>query len=165
MMDNFFDKLDKIVGNITAVLMLFVMANVFLDVVLRYFFHTGSIALQEMEWHLFAIMFLLGISYALVDEGHVRVDFIYDNLSVRKKAIINIIGTLFMLIPFALLITYGSFEFINDAYITNEISEDPGGLTHRWIIKAMIPLGFIFLIFSGIIYIIKNIIIVKELQK
>ena len=162
MANKLFTQLDKIIGNITAILMLSVMVNVFLDVVLRYFFHTGSIALQEMEWHLFAIMFLLGISYALTDEAHVRVDFIYDNFSKRKKAFINIFGTIFMLIPFAFLIAYGSYEFVNDAYITNEISEDPGGLTHRWIIKAMVPLGFTILLISAIGYIRKNYIVYKE---
>ena len=153
----FFEKLERFIGNVSAVLMLLMMVNVFVDVVLRYFFHTGSIALQEMEWHLFAVMFLLGISYSLTNEAHVRVDFVYDRLTPKKKAFINIFGTIFMLIPFAFLIVYGSYEFVNDAYITNEISEDPGGLTHRWIIKAMIPLSFVLLIISAIGYIFRNI--------
>jgi len=136
--------------------MLLLVLNVFIDVVLRYFFHTGSIALQEMEWHLFSAMFLLGISYALNEESHVSVDFIYVNLSIKKKAIINIVGTLIMLIPFAILIIFGSYEFVLDAYEYNEISQDPGGLTHRWIIKFMIPLSFIILIMSSITYIIRN---------
>lgn len=136
--------------------MLLLVLNVFIDVVLRYFFHTGSIALQEMEWHLFSAMFLLGISYALNEESHVSVDFIYVNLSIKKKAIINIVGTLIMLIPFAILIIFGSYEFVLDAYEYNEISQDPGGLTHRWIIKFMIPLSFIILIISSITYIIRN---------
>ena len=161
-MDIFFQKYDKYLGNITAVLMLLLMVNVFLDVVLRYFFHTGSIALQEMEWHLFATMFLFGIAYALNSEDHVRVDFLYDNFKPRKKAIINILGTIFMLIPFAALIIYGSYEYVNDALVTNEISEDPGGLTHRWIIKSMIPLSFTLLIISGIGYIYKNYLILKN---
>ena len=155
-------KLDKLLGNITAILMLLVMINVFFDVILRYFFHNGSIALQELEWHLFAIMFLFGISYALNDEAHVRVDFIYDRLPSKKKAYINIFGTVFFLIPFALFIAYGSYEFVNDAYITNEISEDPGGLTHRWIIKSMIPLSMIVLVLSSFTYIKKNIQIIKS---
>ena len=145
--------------------MLLVMLNVFLDVILRYFFTTGSIALQEMEWHLFSVMFLLGISYALNDESHVRVDFIYDGLAKRKKALINIVGTLFMLIPFALLIVYGSYEFVYDAYDMNEISEDPGGLTHRWVIKGMIPLSFTILIISAIGYIYKNFTLLKSGKK
>lgn len=158
----FFEKLNKFISNTTAILMLLMMFNVFLDVILRYFFHTGSIALQEMEWHLFAIMFLLGISYALIDETHVRVDFIYDNFTTKKKAFINIFGTIFMLIPFSIFIIYVSFEFVNDSYITNEISQDPGGLTHRWIIKAMIPFSFLLLILSSISYIYKNYLIIRK---
>ncbi len=162
MAQKLFNFLDKVIGSITAVLMLLMMANVFLDVILRYFFNTGSIAMQEMEWHLFAVMFLLGISYSLTNESHVRVDFIYDNLSKKKKAFINIIGTIFMLIPFSLLIVYGSYEFVYDAYDMNEISQDPGGLTHRWIIKAMIPFSFALLIISSIAYLYKNILILRK---
>lgn len=164
MLDRFFDKLNQYLGNITAVLMLLVMLNVFIDVVLRYFFNNGSIALQELEWHLFAVMFLFGISYALQDEAHVRVDFIYDTLPKKRKAMINIIGTIFMLIPFAAFIAYGSYEFVYDAYDMDEISEDPGGLTHRWIIKAMIPLSFFILILSSLGYIFKNIQMIKKLK-
>lgn len=162
MIEKFFNYTDKAIGSITAVLMLLMMANVFLDVILRYFFNTGSIAFQEMEWHFFSVMFLLGISYALTSESHVRVDFIYDNLSKKKKAFINIIGTVFMLIPFSVLIVYGSYEFVYDAYDMNEISQDPGGLTHRWIIKAMIPFGFALLIISSLGYIYKNILILRK---
>ncbi len=156
-LDKFFNKFDQYIGNISAVLMLLMMVNVVIDVILRYFFHTGSIGLQEMEWHLFSVMFLIGISYALNDEAHVRVDFIYDNMSTKRKAWVNILGTIFMLVPFALFIAYTSYDFVLDAYITNEISEDPGGLTHRWMIKAMIPLAFVLLLISAIAYIRQNI--------
>jgi len=141
--------------------MILVMLNVFFDVIARYFFQGSTIATQELQWHLFAVMFLFGISYALQDEAHVRVDFLYDRFKPKTKAIVNILGTILFLIPFALLIIYGSYEFVLDSYSINEISEDPGGLTHRWIIKAMIPLSFIFLIISAIGYILKNIEIIK----
>jgi TRAP-type mannitol/chloroaromatic compound transport system permease small subunit len=131
--------------------------NVFYDVVMRYFFHNSSVGMQEMEWHLFSVIILFGVSVALKDEGHVRVDFLYEKFSVRKKAMINILGTIFFLLPLALLVASGSVSFVMDAYATGEISEDPGGLTHRWIIKFMIPLSFVFLIFSSIGYIVKNI--------
>ena len=117
--------------------------------------------MQEMEWHLFAVMFLLGVSYAMQEEAHVRVDFIYDRFNVKRKALINIIGTIIFLIPFTLFIIYGSYEFVFDAYNVAEISENPGGLTHRWIIKAMIPLSFFILFISGIGYIFKNIEIIR----
>jgi TRAP-type mannitol/chloroaromatic compound transport system permease small subunit len=115
-----------------------------------------------MEWHLFSLVILFGVGYGLRHEGHVRVDFIYDRLSDRKKALINIMGTVFMLIPLALLIFAGSFGYVNDAYTTGEISEDPGGLPYRWIIKSMIPLSFAFLLLSATGYVLKNIKIIRE---
>jgi len=146
-----------IVGKMTSLLLFLMIFNVFFDVIMRYFFRNSSVGMQEMEWHLFSIVILFGVSVALKDEGHVRVDFLYEKFSVRKKAIINIIGTTFFLLPLALLVASGSFGFVMDAYTSGEISEDPGGLTHRWIIKSMIPLAFSFLIFSAIGYIVKNI--------
>jgi len=155
------NKITDIVGSITGIVMLLMMLNVFFDVVARYLFSNSSVGMQEMEWHLFSVMFLFGIAYALKEEAHVRVDFIYDRLSDKKRAVINIVGTILFLLPFALLIVFGSYEYVFDAYDVNEISEDPGGLTHRWIIKAMIPLSFIFLILSAMGYILKNVRIYK----
>ena len=146
-----------VVGKITSILLLLMIFNVFFDVIMRYFFRNSSVGMQEMEWHLFSIVILFGVSVALKDEGHVRVDFLYEKYSVRTKAMINILGTLFFLLPLTLLVTTGSWEFVMDSYSINEISEDPGGLTHRWIIKSMIPFSFIFLIFSAVGYIVKNV--------
>ena len=153
--------LSGFIANITAILLLLVILNVFTNVILRYFFNTSSIGMQEMEWHLFSIMFLLGISYALNEEAHIRVDFIYDNLNFKTKAMINIIGTLVFLIPFSFFIAYGSYEFVYDAYIYNEISGDPGGLTHRWLIKAIIPLSFVLLLLASVNYIYKNVLMLR----
>lgn len=147
----------NVVGKITSILLLLMIFNVFFDVIMRYFFRNSSVGMQEMEWHLFSIVILFGVSVALKDEGHVRVDFLYEKYSVRTKAMINILGTLFFLLPLTLLVTTGSWEFVMDSYSINEISEDPGGLTHRWIIKSMIPFSFLFLIFSAVGYIVKNV--------
>lgn len=155
--ENFFNKTADIIGHVTAGLMVLMMLNVFYDVIMRYFFNTGSIAMQEMEWHLFSMVILLGISYSLKEDGHVRVDVIYDRLAVKKKALINIIGAFVFLIPFSIFIGTGSFGFVMEAYASGEISGDPGGLTHRWIIKAFIPLAFYLLVFVSIGFIIKNI--------
>ncbi|RLA08134.1 MAG: C4-dicarboxylate ABC transporter permease [Gammaproteobacteria bacterium] len=162
---NFFDKTIDFMGRVISWLLLLLVLNVLFDVVMRYFFHNSSVGMQEMEWHLFAVIILYGVGFALKTDSHVRVDFLYDNFAPSTKNYINIFGTIFFLIPVAVLIITGSTEFIKDAYITSEISEDPGGLTHRWIIKAMIPAGFIFLIFSAISYILKNIIELREVKK
>ena len=161
-LNNFFDKLNKFMGFILSIIMILLIANVFYDVVSRYFFNGGSIAMQEMEWHLFGVMILFGMSYALRGEAHVRVDFLYNRFSLKTKALINIIGTLLFIIPLSIFIIYGSYDFVMDSYTTNEISEDPGGLTHRWIIKAMIPTSFIYLIITAIGYIIQNIVIFRQ---
>ena len=151
------DAVVNVFGKITSILLLLMIFNVFYDVIMRYFFRNSSVGMQELEWHLFSIIILFGVSVALKDEGHVRVDFIYEKYSERKKAMVNILGTLFFLLPLALLVASGSVGFVMDSYSINEISEDPGGLTHRWIIKSMIPLSFVFLIITSLGYVVKNI--------
>ncbi len=163
--ESFFNSFIDIIGRVIALLLLLMIFNVLFDVVMRYSFHNSSVGMQELEWHLFSVVILFGLGYALKEEAHVRVDFLYDNFSKKTKAYVNIFGTLLFLIPLSLLIVFGSYEYVMDSYSMNEISSDPGGLTHRWIIKAMIPFGFIFLILSGLVYILKNIIILKELKK
>ncbi|MEN8199115.1 MAG: TRAP transporter small permease subunit [Thermodesulfobacteriota bacterium] len=163
--ENFIGTTVNIMGKVVAFLLLLMTLNVAWDVMMRYLFHNSSVGMQEMEWHLFAVIFLFGISVALKDEGHVRVDFLYDRMSRKNRALINILGTVFFLLPMALLILSGSFEFVNDAWVTQEISEDPGGLPYRWLIKGMIPLSFSFLFFSAIGYILQNIRKYREAAK
>ncbi len=155
-------KIHDTIGSFTAMLLLLLIINLFFDVVLRYFFNTTFIWLQEFEWHLFAVMFLFGIAYAINEESHVRVDFVYDTHKPKTKAYINIVGTVLFLIPFALFVVFDSFDFVYDAYDYGEISEDPGGLTHRWIIKFMIPLSFAFIFAMSLLYIKTNITKLKE---
>ena len=145
------------VGYLAAALMLVMLVNVFYDAVMRYFFRTGSIAMQEMEWHIFAAVFLFGIAYALKEEGHVRVDVLYDGFSPKFKAIVNIVGTFIFLVPLAGLIIHGSIWFVNEAYISGEISGDPGGLTHRYLIKLVIPIAFVFLVIAAAGFVLRNI--------
>ncbi len=163
--EKFIAKTVDTLGQVISVLLLLMVLNVSFDVMMRYLFHNSSVGMQEMEWHLFAVIFLFGISIALKDEGHVRVDFLYERFSPRKKAMINILGTLFFLMPLALLILFGSLEYVQDAYVTHEISEDPGGLPYRWLIKGMIPLAFSFLVFSAVGYILQNVRLYKEAGK
>lgn len=148
-------------GCIAGFLNLVMLVNVCYDAIMRYFFQSGSIALQEMEWHLFAIVFLFGMAYTLKEDGHVRVDIFYDNFSPRWKAVVNIAGTLLLLLPLSLLIVEGSVWYVHEAYTFNEISGDPGGLTMRWLIKAVIPVSFIFLIVSAAGFIVHNICIFR----
>lgn len=155
-------RLVNAMGTVLAIALVLMVLNVAYDVMMRYLFRASSVGMQEMEWHLFSIIILFGVGVALQHEAHVRVDFLYDRMRPKTKAYINIFGTLLFLLPLSLLILFGSLGFVNDAYSIGEISEDPGGLPFRWIIKSMIPLSFGFLILSAIGYIIQNFNIVRK---
>lgn len=143
---NLLRKIIDTVGNLCSLLMVLMILNVFYDVVLRYFFNDVSIGMQELEWHFFAAMFMFGIGYTLKEDAHVRVDIVYDQLSSKKKAIINLVGSLFLALPFACVLIYFGWDYSYEAYAIGEGSGDPGGLPHRWIIRSVIPLSSLFLV-------------------
>jgi len=146
----FIDKTIKYLGFFTAFILASLVVLVVYDASARYIFSAGSIALQELEWHLFDIIILLGISYTLQQNAHVRVDIFYASFSVKTKAIINIITSLFFILPFASLIIYIGVEFVNLSFIQNEISSNPGGLEYRYLVKSLMPLAFVFLLLQTI---------------
>ena len=164
-LETFFDRFSDVMGWIAGFLNLAMLLNVFYDAIMRYFFSTGSIAMQEMEWHLFAMVFLFGIAYALKEDGHVRVDVLYDRFSPRWKAIVNIGGSLLFLLPLSVLIVEGSVWYVTEAFTSGEVSGDPGGLPYRWLIKLVIPVSFIFLIVSATGFVIRNINILRGIAK
>ena len=151
-----FNKFADYIGIITGIAMVLMILNVFYDVIMRYFFRSGSIAMQEMEWHLFSVIILLGVAYTLKEDGHVRVDIIYDRLSTKKKAMINMVGVFLFILPIALLVGIASIDNAYESFLSGEQSGDPGGLTNRWIVKALIPLSFFLLIITSIGFFIKN---------
>lgn len=141
-------KIIDALGTLCSILLLLMIMNVFYDVIMRYFFNDVSIAMQELEWHLFAGMFMFGIAYTLKEDAHVRVDIFYDAMSKRKQAIINIFGSLVFALPITLLIFYYSWDYTLEAYNMGEGSADPGGLPHRWIVRGVIPASSAFLVLS-----------------
>ncbi|SUZ75520.1 uncharacterized protein METZ01_LOCUS28374 [marine metagenome] len=151
--------LKKIISKTGKISSWFSLALVLListDVLLRYVFNFSTAALYEMEWHLFAIIFLLASPYTLQKNKHVRVDVFYNNFSKRKKNIIDLIGNIIFLIPFSFIIFYTSLPFVEDSYSILESSPDPGGLPYRFIIKSIIPIAFFLLMIQGILNTIKN---------
>jgi len=160
-LEKFFDRFSDVMGWIAGALNLVMLLNVFYDAIARYFFNTGSIALQEIEWHLFSMVFLFGIAYALKEDGHVRVDILYDRFSPRWKAIVNIGGTLLLLLPLSILIIEGSIWYVHEAFTSGEISGDPGGLKYRWLIKSVIPASFVFLLVSTAGFVLHNINVIR----
>tara|TARA_R110002072_G_scaffold140765_9_gene285251 strand:- start:13542 stop:14084 length:543 start_codon:yes stop_codon:yes gene_type:complete len=144
-LDHCFANLARLCGVLAGIAMILLLFNVFYDVVMRYAFNDVSIGMQELEWHLFSAVFLLGIPYAIRENNHVRVDILYDRWSVKTQAFINLFGSFVFILPFVVLVTYYSMSFAFDAYEMGEGSGDPGGLPFRWIIKSLIPLSFIMM--------------------
>ena len=150
-----FNRFSDWVGAFSAILLLLLVANVFYDVVMRYAFNDVSIGLQELEWHLFSMIFLFGVAYALKADAHVRVDIVYERLPPRQRALIDILGTLLLLWPFCFLVAGYGVGCADEAYELGERSGDPGGLTHRWVIKGMITLAFICVLISSLGFLLR----------
>jgi len=139
------NKTIKYLGSFTAFILILLVLLVVYDATARYFFSTGSIALQELEWHLFDVIILFGIAYTLKENAHVRVDIFYASYSPKVKAIVNLISSLFFILPFSFLVIYIGIEFVQMSYAQNEVSSNPGGLEYRYLVKALLPLSFVFL--------------------
>ena len=140
----FVDGLNERVGRVVSWLTAVLVAVVCYDVFTRY------VAVQELEWHLFALIFLLGAAYSLKHDQHVRVDVFYSRFSPRKQAWVNLIGSVLFLIPFCVIVIVSSQYFVVSAFHIGETSPDPGGLPARWVLKAAIPLGFVLLLLQGL---------------
>ena len=144
------DTLNEWIGHGVAWVTLGLVAVVFVDVVMRYLFNTSYVFAQELEWHLFAFIFLMGAGYTLLNDGHVRVDIIYQRLGPRAKAWINLVGVIFFLIPGCAMVVITSWKFTYNAWAVMEGSPDPGGIPCRFLIKGTITVGFTLLLIQGI---------------
>ncbi len=149
------NTLTKKTGSLSAILALLLALLIGYDAMMRYLFSAGSIALQEVEWHLFDVIFLFGLSYALKHDKHVRVDIFFSSYGKESKALVQIFSMLFLLIPFALYFLNGAYDMTLQSYVQNEISSDPGGLKSRWLIKGVLFLAFVLLILQALIEVIK----------
>ena len=122
------DGVSELFGRIaswfTTILMLLIIG----DVVLRYLFNVSHVWVTELEWHIFALVFLLGAAYTLRHDAHVRVDLFYTRFSEKKKALINLLGVCFFLIPWCLVVIRASVRYATNSYRIQETSPDPGGL-------------------------------------
>jgi TRAP-type mannitol/chloroaromatic compound transport system permease small subunit len=155
------DRITEWVGKTTSWLSLALVLVIVADVLLRYLFSITSAASFELEWHLFAAIFLLGASYALQRDRHVRVDVFYGRFSSTTKAWIDLLGTMFFLLPFCAVAFWESLPFVQSSFAFRETSPDPGGLSARYLIKATIPLGFFLLALQGISMALKSIKTIK----
>lgn len=159
---NLIDSVNSIIGKATSWLTLLLVLIIVVDVALRYLFSVTSAASFELEWHLFAAIFLLGSAWTFQEDKHVRVDVFYHRFSEKKKAWVNFIGSILLLLPFCSVGFWESLSFVKSSYLLNETSPQPGGLPARFIIKSTIPAGFFLLGLQGISTIFKSIKTLKN---
>lgn len=147
------DGIDAALGRIARVAawagVALILVTVF-DVVTRRFLVLGSTKLQELEWHLHVVLFVFLLGYAYLKDSHVRIDLVRERLSDRTQWWIELAGCLFFLIPYCVLVVWLGIDFAYRSFAIDEVSASATGLSHRWIIKACLPLGFLLLGLSGL---------------
>jgi len=139
------DRIDNLIlsiGNIVCWTNALLILMIITQVVLRYGFSNGLIFFEELQWHFYAIGIMMGISYAQVNDSHIRVDILHSLLAEKTKNIIEVFGILVFILPFVWVVFYHSLDFVYDSWRTSEQSDAPNGLSFRWAIKSVIPISF-----------------------
>jgi TRAP-type mannitol/chloroaromatic compound transport system permease small subunit len=157
--------MDTISERIGSILIWALFATVLIstvNAVIRKVFSIGSNAWLELQWYLFAAVFLLGAGYAFLHNAHVRIDFISARLSARARNLIDIVGIIAFLTPLAWMLLYLSWPLFVNAWTSNEMSQNAGGLI-RWPVLALVPLGMVLLLAQAASELVKRIAFLKGL--
>ena len=156
------DALNEQIGKLTYWLILAAVLISTGNAIVRYTLNTSSNAWLEIQWYLFSFVFLFCAGYTLLHNQHVRIDVITARFSGRTRAWIDILGTLFFLLPMAVAIMWLSWPVFTDAYRSKEISANAGGLL-IWPGRLMLPLGFFLLVLQGFSELIKRVAFLRGL--
>ena len=154
--------INKLIGETVSWLTLFMVLITFLVVVLRYGFNIGFIWMQESVRFMYAAVFLLCAGYTLLKDKHVRVDVLYLNLSERSKAIVDLLGSMFLLLPVCFVIFYYSWSYVINSWQQMEGSIEERGLHLVFIMKTFIWLFAILVSMQSLATIINSFIILKN---
>ena len=147
------DRVDKTIlsiGNAASWFTLVLVVIVCTSVFLRYVLSISSLGFDDLQWHIYSACFLLGFSYSVALGTHVRNDLLYNKFPERVRLWIDLASYALLLLPFCLIAVYHSVPFAHWAWVQNEGSIDPGGLSHRWIIKSALPICFSLLAISAL---------------
>ncbi len=144
------DRFIRAIGRVVCWSNLVLVGVIILQVVLRYGFSHGMVVLEELQWHLYALGIMIGLSYAMTEDNHTRVDILHMHFSKQTKAKWEIFGIVVFLIPFLYTVLDQSLPFVYDAWRINEHSDAPTGLPWRWAVKSLIPIAFALLSLSTV---------------
>ena len=152
--DDFLQNIGKIFMWSNVILIVLILGAVFMRYVLKF----RTIEIGELQWHFYMVGFMVGLSYAVTTDTHMGMDLVYEKLSKKKQLWMDTLGIIILLLPFACLVFYQSLEFVHDAWIINERSNNDMGLPYRWLIKSVIPVSFGLLILAAVSRLLRNII-------
>ena len=161
----FIDDVNRKIGACTSWLTLVLVVLICLDVFSRYALNVSKIWVFELEWHLFALIFLLAAGHTYAHNRHVRVDLFYAKRSLKGRVWIDLLGNVFFLIPWCIITIYTAYQFASNSWLMNESSPDPGGLPARYLINYSIVFGFALLLLQSFSEVIKNFIIITSKSK
>lgn len=147
------------VGRAATWAALALIAVVMFDVISRRFFVLGSTKLQELEWHIHIVLFAFCLAYAYLADSHVRIDLFRGRLSERAQHWVELIGCLFIVVPYCAILVFFGAKFAADSFAIGEASSAGTGLPHRWIIKALLTAGLTTLLLSGIAVIARRLVL------
>jgi len=132
-----------LVGKAASWLWLVVVGLIIYAVVGRYAFGQGSVTLEEWQWHFAGAAWLLGLSYTLTTDDHVRVDVLHERFSLKQQGWVELFGILLILLPFLFFVIYEAIPYAHSSFEQGETSQAPAGLPHRWILKSVLAVSFI----------------------
>lgn len=150
------------VGQIISWLTLLLVFLVMTVVISRYLLGVGSIAIQESISYVHGIIFMLGLAFTLQNGGHVRVDIFYREFSARRKALVNLTGTILFLLPFCGLVLFGSWDYVMASWSIKETSSETGGIAAIYLLKTLMIAMPVTLALQGVAQIIDSILVLKK---
>ncbi len=142
---NSIDRVIVTAGDLASWLWPILVAVTVLQVILRYGFGEGSIMFEELQWHIYAVGFMIGLSYCADVDRHVRVDVIAEKWTQRTRAWIELAGLAFFLLPSVIVVAWEGIAYAKSAWDFNEVSAAPSGLPYRWVLKSFITIAFVLL--------------------
>ena len=142
----------------TAWINMLVMFTILIRVTLRYGFHAGEAWVDEFIWHLYAF-FMFGLSYAITTDSHIRVDIVHMKFTKKKQRIIEVLGIVFLIMPFTIIIFDHSVGWVHHSFMANEFSENTTGLPYRWVVKSLLPISLVLIFIASLSELIKNIVL------
>tara|TARA_B100000315_G_C14495499_1_gene549744 strand:- start:206 stop:730 length:525 start_codon:yes stop_codon:yes gene_type:complete len=159
------DRFITRIGETTAWLNIVLIVVIITQVVLRYVFSKGLVRLEELQWHLYAVVIMIGLSYCTTHDAHIRLDLLHHRFPQRRKEVVDLLGTVFLLMPMVILMLMHSWPFVAESFRIKEASDSVVGLPYRWVVKSFLLIGFGLLGLAGLSRVIRAVAFLMRLSR